>query len=157
MYCLWFHARIHRGQSDLYHIQCDDKVLQYQEVGFSEFNTLPLKVHLRQTSPKNTQITHILTHEQCMSLHDLAHFHSTNMIYDLGNAEHYLARALLREFNAPDHSEPINGRVGVTTTVLYNTAHLLAIEPQTYKINQSCSLFWGTVMSLRKTCVVLPL
>ncbi len=69
--------------------------LQYQEVGFSEFKTLPLKVHLRQTSPKNTQIAHILTHEQCMSLHDLAHFHSANMIYDFVNAEHYLARALL--------------------------------------------------------------
>lgn len=108
--------------------------LQYQEVGFSEFKTLPLKVCLRQTSPKNTQITHILTHEQYMSLHDLVHFHSASMIYDLVNADHYLARALLWEFNAPGHSEPINGRVGVTTTVLYNAAHLLAIEPQTYSI-----------------------
>lgn len=62
-----------------------------------------------------------------MSLHDLAQFYAANMIYYLVNAEHCLARALLWEYNAPDHSEPINGGVGVTTTVLYNTAHLLAI------------------------------
>lgn len=136
MYRLWFHALIHRRLiCNIFSVMTKYCLtLQYQEVVFSEFKTLPLKVHLRQTSPKNTHITHILTHEQCMSLHDLAHFHSASVIYGLVNAEHYLARALLWEFNAPDHSEPINGRVGVTTTVLYNTAHLLAIQPQMYGI-----------------------
>lgn len=129
MYHLWFYALTENSLiCTIFSVMTKYCfTLQYQKVGFSEIKTLPLKVRLRQTSPKNTQIIHILTHEQYMSFHDLAHFHSANMIYDLVNAEHYLARTLLWEFNAPDHSEPINGRVGVTTTVLYNTAHLLAI------------------------------